>query len=199
MNWPWPAPVDDGLANHLINGLALPDIELPSTSGRTVSLARTAGRAVVFCYPWTGRPGVHNPPDWDSIPGAHGSTPEAEGFRDLYLGFAEMPAALFGLSLQPTGEQQELATRIGLPFELLSDVGQAFRKALDLPVFETGGAAYLKRLTLICRDGHIEHVFYPVHPPHSHAREVLAHVTATATYEEESRLRSEPGPPLVRR
>jgi peroxiredoxin len=31
----------------------------------------------------------------------------------------------------------------------------------------------VKRLTLIIRDGAIEHVFYPVFPPDGHAAEVL--------------------------
>jgi peroxiredoxin len=31
----------------------------------------------------------------------------------------------------------------------------------------------VKRLTLIVRDGEIEHVFYPVFPPDTHAGEVL--------------------------
>ena len=190
MSWPWPAPADDGGARHLVSGLALPDIALPSTGGRTASLARVPGRAVVFCYPWTGRPGLPNPPDWDAIPGAHGSTPEIEGFRNLYLGFEEMPTALFGLSLQAPEEQQEFAQRLGLPFDLLSDAAGAFRQALDLPVFVAGGKPYLKRLTLTLRDGLIEQVFYPVHPPDVHAREVLAAVTGSVTYAEESRLRS---------
>lgn len=191
MSWPWPAPVDDGGATHLEPGLAIPHIALPSTSGRDASLARVPGRVIVFCYPWTGKPGQPNPPDWDTIPGAHGSTPEAEGFRDLYLGFAEMPTAVFGLSMQTQEEQQEFASRVGLQFELLSDAAGAFQRALNLPVFETGGKRYLKRLTFVLRDGRIDHVFYPVHPPNTHAREVLAYITATATYEEESRLRSE--------
>lgn len=191
MSWPWPAPTDDGGARHLEQGLPIPDISLPATSGRTVSLARIPGRAVVFCYPWTGRPGLPNPPNWDTIPGAHGSTPEAEGFRNLYLGFEEIPTALFGLSMQAQDEQQEFAQRLGLPFELLSDATGSFRRSLDLPVFAAGGKLYLKRLTLILRDGLIEQVFYPVHPPDAHAREVLAAVTGNVTYEEESRLRSE--------
>jgi len=190
MSWPWPPPVDDGAARHLVPGLAMPDLALPSTSGSKVSLAQVPGRAVVFCYPWTGRPGVPNPPNWDEIPGAHGSTPEAEGFRDLYLGFEEMPTAVFGLSMQKTDEQREFAAHLRLPFDLLSDAAGQFRDALRLPVFETGGQTYLKRLTLVLRDGRVEHVFYPVHPPNAHAREVLAFVTATVTYEEESRLRS---------
>lgn len=191
MSWPWPAPVVDGRARHLLRGMVMPDIALPATSGRAVSLARITGWAVVFCYPWAGRPGISNPPGWDTIPGAHGSTPEAEGFRDLYLGFEDMPSALFGLSSQPRDEQQELVTRLKLPYELLSDATGTFRKALDLPVFETGGQLYLSRLTLVLRDGRIDHVFYPVHPPHSHAREVLAFMSARATYAEEARLRSE--------
>ena len=55
--------------------------------------------AIVYCYPWTGRPGLPNPPGWDDIPGAHGSTPQAEGFRDLYAGFQQVDAAVFGLSI----------------------------------------------------------------------------------------------------
>jgi peroxiredoxin len=31
----------------------------------------------------------------------------------------------------------------------------------------------MKRLTLVIRDGDIEHVFYPVFPPDAHAAEVL--------------------------
>jgi len=74
--------VDDDGARHLQRGRRMPDIELPTTAGRTVSLARLAGRSIVYCYPWTGRPGEPNPPGWDDIPGAHGSTPQLEGFRD---------------------------------------------------------------------------------------------------------------------
>ncbi|MBS0270185.1 MAG: peroxiredoxin, partial [Proteobacteria bacterium] len=76
-NWPWPSPVDDGTAKHLIAGTRLPDVALPATRGASVNLARYQERAVLFAYPMTGTPGVANPPDWDVIPGAHGSTPEA--------------------------------------------------------------------------------------------------------------------------
>ena len=86
------ALADDGGARHLQRGRRMPDIELPTTAGRSVSFARLAGRAIVYCYPWTGRPGEPNPPGWDDIPGAHGSTPQAEGFRDLYDGFRQVEA-----------------------------------------------------------------------------------------------------------
>ena len=168
------ALVDDGGARHLQRGRRMPDIELPTTAGRSVGLARLAGRAIVFCYPWTGRPGEPNPPGWDDIPGAHGSTPQAEGFRDLYDGFRQVDADPFGLSTQPTAYQRELVERLGLPFEMVSDEGFVLARALALPTFTTGGVVYLKRLTLAIRDGRIERVYYPVHRPEAHAREVCA-------------------------
>ena len=168
------ALVDDGGARHLKRGRRMPDVELPTTGGRSVSLARMPGRAVVYCYPWTGRPGAPNPPGWDDIPGAHGSTPQAEGFRDLYDGFRQVEAGVFGLSTQSTAYQRELVARLGLPFEMVSDEDFLLARALALPTFTTGGVTYLKRLTLAVRDGRIERVYYPVHPPQAHAREVCA-------------------------
>ena len=181
MSWPWPSPVDHGGAQHLTPGIAMPDIALPATTGEGISPARIAGRAVLFCYPWTGRPGLSNPPDWDNIPGAHGSTPEVEGFRDLHTSFQKADVAVFGLSMQSPEDQQEFAQRLQLPFAIFSDAGGAFQQALALPVFETGGVRYLKRLTLVLRDGAIERVFYPVHPPDRHAHEALAYVSGGAT------------------
>ena len=165
---------DDGGARHLKRGRRMPDLELPTTAGRSVNLARLAGTAIVYCYPWTGRPGHRNPPQWDDIPGAHGSTPEAEGFRDLYAGFRQVNAAIYGLSTQTSDYQRELVGRLGLPFELVSDERFAMQRALTLPTFATGGVTYLKRLTLALRDGRIERVYYPVPLPAAHAREVCA-------------------------
>lgn len=176
--WPWPAPEDDGGARHLVPGSAVPDVPLPATDGRTISLARRPGRYVVFVYPWTGSPGRPNPPHWDDIPGAHGSTPEAEGFRDACDAFRAAGFEVLGVSGQPTADQQELADRLGLPFPLLSDAAGALRKTLSLPTFETGGVIYLKRLTLVLGSGAIERVVYPVHPPHTHARALLATLTS---------------------
>ena len=153
--------------------MSLPPIALPATGGTTVNLTAVQGRSVVIVYPWTGRPGHPNPPDWDLIPGAHGSTPELEGFRDRHAGFSKTNLRLFGLSRQDTAYQHELVTRLGLPFPILSDAAGAFSAALELPTFVTGGTAYLKRLTLLVSDGHIEGVFYPVIDPAGHAAEVL--------------------------
>ena len=170
---PWPAPVDDGGAKHLIAGTRVPDVSLPATRGANVNLARYQERAVVFVYPMTGTPGTSNPPDWDTIPGAHGSTPEAEAFRDYYAEFEVLGYEVFGLSAQPHAEQHEFAVRAGIPYLLLSDENFEFADALKLPRFETGGETYLKRLTMIVKNGVIYRVIYPVHPPATHARELL--------------------------
>ena len=168
------ALADDGGARHLQRGRRMPDIDLPTTAGSRVNFARLPGRAIVYCYPWTGRPGLPNPPGWDDIPGAHGSTPQAEGFRDLYDGFRQVGAEVFGFSTQATSYQRELAERLALPFPLVSDEGFALARALALPTFATGGVTYLKRLTLAIKDGRIERVYYPVPLPAAHAREVCA-------------------------
>jgi peroxiredoxin len=177
----FPAPADDGGANHLTRGLPMPDIALPSTAGEPVTFASLPGWATVFVYTWTGRPGIPNPPDWDTIPGAHGSTPQAEGFRNLHPAFREHGAEVFGLSVQPPDWQLEFASRLALPFPLVSDAALEIQHALRLPTFQTGGVTYLKRLTLVLRDGRLERVFYPVHPPEAHAREVLLWIEERVT------------------
>ncbi|MFM7084652.1 MAG: redoxin family protein [Hyphomicrobium sp.] len=171
--WPYPPPPADGAADHLRSGILLPNIPLPSTSGNSISLKNMEGFSVVFVYPWTGRSGFSNPKGWDDIPGAHGSTAEAEGFRDQTLEYKKRGIALFGMSTQHTTWQMELSERLGLDFPLLSDNNFLFSKALDLPSFTTDGITFLKRLTLVCRDGKILHTFYPVHPPDSHASDIL--------------------------
>jgi peroxiredoxin len=153
--------------------MALPRILLPATTGRDICIADTPGTSVVIVYPWTGRPGHPDPPHWDDIPGAHGSTPELEGFRDLAPEFAALKVGLFGLSRQARDWQREMAERLRLPFPILSDAEGRFGAALALPSFATGGEIYLKRLTLILSSGNIETVFFPVPDPASHAREVL--------------------------
>ena len=56
----------------LLPGTILPKVKLPATDGSQVSMATLCGRSIVAVYPWTGRPGLPNPLDWDSIPGARG-------------------------------------------------------------------------------------------------------------------------------
>ena len=171
-----PVPTDDGAADHL-PGLALPAVALPSTAGGAVSLdelGRDRPRTVLYVYPMTGKPGAELPQGWDAIPGARGCTPESCGFRDHHADLAAAGADVYGLSTQSTADQAEAAERLHLPFPLLSDEDTLLAAApLRLPTFEAGGTRY-RRLTLVIADGRIEHVFYPVFPPDTHASEVLA-------------------------
>jgi peroxiredoxin len=171
-----PIPEDDGAVAHL-PGARMPRLTLPATDGSAFPVSRPpAGfdRLVLFAYPRTGRPG-EDPlaPDWDQIPGARGCTPESCGFRDHATELARVGAAVVGVSTQPTDYQREAVERLRLPFPLLSDAKLRLARALQLPTFQAGGQALLKRLTLVVRDGHVEKVFYPVFPPDGHAEDVL--------------------------
>jgi peroxiredoxin len=168
-----PKPVDDGMAGHLM-GMPIPPISLPSTRGRIVDLRSLgAPRAVIYCYPMTGVPGKPLPEGWDLIPGARGCTPQTCGFRDHYQELKGLKAEVLGLSTQTTEYQQEMATRLHLPFEVLSDSEFKLCDALRLPTFEVEGVRLLKRLTMMVRDSKIEHVIYPVFPPNESADEVI--------------------------
>ena len=97
----------------------MPDLELPSTSNRRVNLAKVpAPRLVVYAYPMTGRPDRTLPAGWDDIPGARGCTPETCGFRDHHKDLAALHAEVFGVSTQSTEYQQEMVTRLAVPFEV---------------------------------------------------------------------------------
>ena len=168
-----PAPEDDGACDHLL-GMRLPSVSLPATDGRRVDLAALPGRTVVYAYPRTGRPDQPSPEGWDAIPGARGCTPQSCAFRDHYADLQTLGAGVVGLSTQDTDYQREAVERLHLPFPLLSDADLALTQALRLPTFEVDGMTLTKRLTLIVRDGVIEHVFYPVFPPDRNAGDVIA-------------------------
>ena len=170
-----PAPTDDGAAAHL-PGLSIPPVSLMATNDTRVALADLPGRTIVFAYPRTGEPGkISLVEDWDMIPGARGCTPQTCSFRDL---FAELKAAgaaqVFGLSTQGNAYQTEMASRLHLPFPVLSDEKLELTRALDLPTMEVAGLTLIKRLALVIDDARIIHVFYPVFPPDRNAADVLA-------------------------
>ncbi len=172
-----PAPVDDGGCDHL-KGMALPDLSLSSTHGGNVNLSEINGRVVIYIYPMTGRPDVALPDGWEQIPGARGCTPQSCSFRDHHKELQELGATLFGLSTQSTSYQQEASDRLHLPFPLLSDENRQFAKALNLPMMFVEELKLIKRTTLICNDGVIEHVFYPVFPPDKNVDDVIAWLKA---------------------
>jgi peroxiredoxin len=82
-------------------------------------------------------------------------------------------AQVFGVSTQSTEYQREMAERLHLPFEVLSDARLELARALRLPTFTVAGIEVIRRLTLITRAGRIETCFYPVFPPDADAGRVL--------------------------
>jgi peroxiredoxin len=66
-----------------------------------------------------------------------------------------------------------MAERLHLPFEVLSDTAFQLCDALRLPTFVVAGTRLLKRLTMVVREGRIEHVLYPVFPTNESADQVL--------------------------
>jgi peroxiredoxin len=170
-----PAPADDGAARHL-EGAEVPDMALPATDGSEVSLARLGGRAIVYTYPRTGVPGEISPVDeWDMIPGARGCTPQSCAFRDHFKDLkAAGASAVFGLSTQDTAYQKEMASRLHLPFPVLSDAALKLTTTMRLPAMQAGGTTLIKRMAWVLDGGRITKVWYPVFPPDRNAADVLA-------------------------
>lgn len=173
-----PVPVDDGACSHLKPGTPFPVdtlVKLPSTSQRSVDIT-SQPRTIIYFYPRTGKPNQKLPDGWDDIPGARGCTPESCGFRDHYQELQELGANVYGCSTQTTDYQQEVAERLNLPFDILSDAKLELLHQLNLPHFtlaELDNMPLIKRVTIVLHHGVIEHVFYPIFPPDQHCQEVI--------------------------
>lgn len=175
-----PAPVDDGACNHLL-GASMPSLALPATTGEQLSPTAHSSRwTVLYAYPRTGTPDENPPPGWDRIPGARGCTPQNCAFRDHHADLRNLGAAVFGVSTQSPSYQLEMATRLRLPFPVLSDEQLALTRALRLPTFRHGQWVLLKRLCLILEGQRIVHVIYPVFPSNADAPAAAAWLRAHA-------------------
>jgi peroxiredoxin len=167
-----PVPEDDGAADHLA-GAAVPALVLESSAGPVDLAELRAGRAVVYVYPRTGKPGAPLLPGWNEIPGARGCTPQSCGFRDHAAELAAFGARVAGVSAQSLADQVEFAERNRMPFPVISDPKLELKRALGLPTFVTSGLELYRRLAWIAENGRIVKVFYPVFPPDRNAADVL--------------------------
>jgi peroxiredoxin len=134
----------------------LPDLALQATNGAWINLADQVGRSVCFFYPYTGRPGHADPPGWDDIPGAHGSTPQALAFSKLCADFRNLDVRVFGISSQAAEWQDEFVLRNALAYPLLSDAEMKLADYLRVERFRAGSSEYFKRTTFIIKHGAIE-------------------------------------------
>ena len=168
-----PVPDDDGACNHLTN-FTIPPISLPNQDGNLLRLNRLdTFRIVLYCYPMTGRPDRSLPPNWDSIPGARGCTPQTCGFRDNYDEIVSLNAIPIGVSTQLVDDLKEMVTRLGVIYDVVSDINLKFAKKLSIPTFAIKDKVFLKRTTLIIEKSVIKKVFYPIFPPNKNVHEVI--------------------------
>jgi peroxiredoxin Q/BCP len=154
-------------------GDSMPDIALPSTSGRAVDLRQEAGahHLVIFFYPG----------DLEGLryPEMSGCTPEACMFRDNLAVLRALGAEVFGVNLHSTKRQCSFVAREHLGFELLSDEDETLTHALGVPVWRSEhGEVFVTRTTLVVeRGGRITSVFDDVQPA-GHVDQVVTAVRA---------------------
>lgn len=87
------------------------DFSAPMTSGQTFQLSgRPARYTVLFFYPKDNTPGC---------------TTENMAFRDLHEQFVAAGAEIYGISRDSLRSHESFKSKLGLPFELISDPDEA--------------------------------------------------------------------------
>jgi peroxiredoxin Q/BCP len=138
-------------------GDRIPDATLTGRDG-PVPLASLLGqRLVLFFYPKDDTPGC---------------TAQACSFRDDYQAFVEAGAEVIGVSSDGGASHDAFAGRHRLPFRLLSDPGEAVRKAFGIP--KTLGILPGRATFVIDRDGTILHAFNSQFAPTKHVEQALS-------------------------
>jgi len=89
---------------------AAPDFSLPATGGDSVSLsALRGGKVVLYFYPKDNTPGCTN---------------ETADFCDHHAAFRSAGCEVFGISRDSLKSHENFKTKLGLPFELISDADE---------------------------------------------------------------------------
>ncbi len=87
---------------------AIPDVELPSTSGKTFKLSDFIGKKlIIYFYPKDNTPGCTN---------------QGKDLRDLYEAFQASNTEIVGISRDGLKSHENFKAKFSFPFELLSDV-----------------------------------------------------------------------------
>jgi thioredoxin-dependent peroxiredoxin len=95
-----------------------PEFELPATGGKAFRLADARGRTVVlYFYPKDNTPGC---------------TTEGQQFRDAYPEFQQRNCDIYGISRDTLKSHEGFRTKMGFPFDLLSDSEETVCKLFDV-------------------------------------------------------------------
>ncbi|MGE5533081.1 MAG: peroxiredoxin [Bacillota bacterium] len=133
-----------------------PDFTLPSQMGDNVTLSEYLGKknVVLYFYPKDESPGC---------------TREACTFRDNYEELANLGAEVLGVSSQSVESHKSFANHYGLPFLLLSDIGNKVRELYGVPA--TMGIIPGRVTFIIDKTGVVRHVFVSQTQAQKHVEE----------------------------
>ncbi len=144
-------------------GLEVPDFSLPATGDKTFRLSTLRGQLVViYFYPK------------DSTPGC---TTEAQQFRELHGAFVQAGGTIWGISRDSIKSHVSFKTKLGLPFQLLSDADETACALFDVIKLKNMYGKQVKGIErstfLIDRNGKLAREWRGVKAD-GHAAEVLA-------------------------
>ncbi|EDN65821.1 AhpC/TSA family protein [Beggiatoa sp. PS] len=103
-------------------GNTLPNLTLPATGDKMISLPDLVGHNVVFYfYPKDDTPGC---------------TQEGQDFRDHYEAFKATDTLIFGISRDSVKAHEKFQAKYNFPFDLLSDQDQQLCQLFDVLKFK---------------------------------------------------------------
>lgn len=142
-----------------------PDFSAAMTGGQTFTLsAHKNSKLVLYFYPKDNTPGC---------------TTESIAFRDLHDQFLALGTRVFGLSRDSLRSHENFKSKLGLPFELISDADQAvcnLYRVMKIKKLYGKESLGIERSTFVIGgDGHILKEWRGLKVP-GHAQEVLAFI-----------------------
>ena len=138
-------------------GDAVPQVSLPSTDGRSISLGEFKGKknVVLYFYPEDDSPGC---------------TKEACAFRDDITLYRMKDSVILGVSTDSIDSHMKFKEKFGLPFTLLSDADTTVSRQFG--VYDEPSKEARRVTFIIGKDGIIKKVFDKVKAA-QHSVEVL--------------------------
>jgi len=98
-------------------GLRVPDFTVPSTGGEFTLSALQGKPLVLYFYPKDNTPGC---------------TTQAQQFRDLHGEFVKAGCVVVGVSRDALKSHESFKAKLGLPFELISDIEGVLCRMFDV-------------------------------------------------------------------
>ena len=140
----------------------LPQFELPATGGKTFRSGDDRSKfLVLYFYPKDNTPGC---------------TTEGQQFRDLYPQFQKLGAEVYGISRDSLKSHENFKSKMGFPFELLSDAEETACKLFNVIKMKNMYGKKVRGIErstfVVAQDGRVLREWRGVKVP-GHAQEVL--------------------------